>query len=133
MLPRAPFVEYLPRPTAKRLGAEREQSMKLMKEPGQHPANIGDDFVGMRAHQAARMHHDAKALCSEPEAIPVALFELAGLVRIEEEVAAGGAPGKGPSRTGFDDASSGHARGEERKACRPELCGFSKDYRERTS
>ena len=45
VLRRAAFVEDLPGPAAKGLGAERQQSMELLKEPWEHPADIGDDFV----------------------------------------------------------------------------------------
>jgi hypothetical protein len=39
--------------------------MKLLKEPGQHSAHVSDDFVRMGAHQAARVHDHAEALCGQ--------------------------------------------------------------------
>ncbi len=71
--------------------------------------------MGLGTHQATGVHDDTETLSRQTEAVPVATLELTGLVRIEEEVASGGAAGERPSRTGLDDASSGHARGRSEK------------------
>lgn len=52
-------------PAAKGFGGERQQSVELLHEPGKHPADFGDDFVRMRAHQAARVHDHTVALGSQ--------------------------------------------------------------------
>ena len=115
MLGGAPLVEHFAGPSAKRFGAEGKQPMELLQESRKDTPYVGDDFVGVGAHQATGVHDDTEALCRQTEAVPVATLELTGLIGIEEKVAPGGAARERPGRTGLNDASSGHARGRSEK------------------
>lgn len=93
--------------------------MELLKEAGQLAADIGDNLVRMRAHEATCVNEDAVALSGDGQAVPITSLQRSSVVRIEQKVASCGATGQGPGLAGLDDAASGHAVvGSEKRACR---------------
>lgn len=71
--------------------------------------DIGDDFVGVRRHEAGGVHEHAMQLRRIGETIPIALLDLPRRVGVQEKVASRGAPRQREGGAPFDDPRSGHA------------------------
>ena len=90
----AAFVEDFFGPSAIGLGAGGEIAVKRLQEVRVLAPDVGDDLVAVRRHETRGMDQDPMELRGMGKAIPVYLFHLPRFVGMEEEVAAGGAPGE---------------------------------------
>ena len=111
------LVEDFGGPPAIGLGAQRQIAVKGLQEQRVVAPHIGNHLVRVRRHQARGMNQHAMQLRRVGEAVPVRLLHLTRLVRMQEEVAARGAPAQRQGGCGIDDAGSGHVVSTRRAPC----------------